>query len=150
MKQFTRIIGAGLLALAALAMIAGDLLAAGRAEAGPFTPTAQKFVLNFDMFAPADLRCDASGEGVRVKSSRDLAGKPVLRVTGNASGADIQCTRADGTRYRVTSNRTAAFTPAAPTEATVTFERGQPAMTTVLRIQGQQDVYDFKSFVRVD
>ncbi|AGT09572.1 hypothetical protein [Paracoccus aminophilus] len=150
MKKLTRIIGAGLLALAALAMIAGDLLAHGRAEAGPFTPTTQKFVLNFDMFAPSDLSCEATGAGVRSKATRDLAGKPVLRVTGNASGADIQCARADGTRYRVTSNRTASFTPSAPTEATVTFERGQPAMTTVLRIQGHEDVYDFKSFVRVD
>lgn len=150
MRKFTRIIGAGLLALAALSMIAGDLFAKGRAEAGPFTPTAEKFILNFDMFAPSDLSCAASGEGVRSKASRDLAGKPVLRVTGNASGAAIECALADGTRYRVTSNHDAVFTPSAPTEATVTFERGQPAMTTVLRIQGRQDVYDFKSFVRVD
>lgn len=150
MRKATRIIGAGLLALAAFAMIAGDLLAAGRAEAGPFTPTAEKFILNFDMFAPAELSCEASGEGVRSRASRDLAGKPVLRVTGNAQAAAIECALPDGTRYRVTSNQHATYTSSAPTEATVTFERGQPAMTTVLRIQGRQDVYDFKSFVRVD
>ncbi len=150
MKKVSRLIGAGLLTLAALAMIAGDLMAGGRAEAGPFTPTSEKFILNFDMFAPMGLSCAASGKGVRSKATRDLAGKPVLRVTGNASGADIECALPDGTRYRVTSNQGASYTPAAPTEATVTFERGQPAMTTVLRIQGRQDVYDFKSFVRVD
>ncbi|MFD2843112.1 hypothetical protein [Paracoccus cavernae] len=74
----------------------------------------------------------------------------MLRVTGKASSADITCALPDGTRYLVTSNRTARFTPSAATEATVTFQRGQPAMTTVLRVQGRRDVYDFKSFVRVD
>lgn len=139
-----RIIATGLAATAA-ALVSGAAV-----FAGPFTPTAEKFVLNFDMFAPADLSCAASGEGVRSKATRDLAGKPVLRVTGKASQADITCALPDGTRYRLTSNRTARFTPSAPTEATVTFQRGQPAMTTVLRIQGRRDVYDFKSFVRVD
>ncbi len=137
-------------ALAAAAALVLAPLGAAPVLAGPFTPTAEKFVLNFDMFAPADLSCAATGEGVRSKATRDLAGKPVLRVTGNASGADITCALPDGTRYRVTSNRGASFTPSAATEATVTFQRGQPAMTTVLRIQGRQDVYDFKSFVRVD
>ncbi len=150
MMQAMRFIRAAGLSLAALTWVAGGLMADGRAEAGPFTPTAQKFILNFDMFAPSDLSCVATGDGVRSKSSRDLAGKPVLRVTGNAAGADIECALPDGTRYRVTSNNDATFTPGAPTEATVTFERGQPAMTTVLRIQGRQDVYDFNSFVRVD
>lgn len=150
MNRLTRIISAALLAFAAIAMVAGDLVTWGRAEAGPFTPTAEKFILNFDMFAPAALSCEATGEGVRTKATRDLAGKPVLRVTGNASGADIQCSLPDGTRYRVLSNRDAEFTPSAPTEATVTFQRDMPAMTTVLRINGRQDVYDFNSFVRVD
>lgn len=149
MKGVMRIMGAVLLALAAIAMVAGDLLA-GRAEAGPFAPTAQKFILNFDMFAPADLACAASGPGVRSRASRDLAGKPVLRVTGNVSAAEILCSRPDGATYRALSNRTADYTPSAPTEATVTFQRGKPAMTTVLRINGRQDAYDFKSFVRVD
>lgn len=149
MTELVRIIGAGLLVLAALAMVAGDLLA-GRAHAGPFTPTAQKLILNFDMFAPSDLRCVASGPGVRSHASRDLAGKPVLRVTGNAAEALIECRRDDGTRYRLTAQHDADFTPSAPTEATVTFVRGKPAMTTVLRIDGRQDAHDFKSFVRVD
>lgn len=144
-----RIIGAVLLALAAFAMVAGDLMA-GRAEAGPFTPTAEKFILNFDMFAPSDLQCEATGPGVRSRATRDLAGKPVLRVTGNASAADILCRLPDGTTYRAISNRKAQYTPSAPTEATVTFQRGRPAMTTVLRIGGRQDAYDFKSFVQVD
>ncbi len=144
MTRRARIIAAGL-----LAPVTGAVLA-GAALAGPFTPTAEKFILNFDMFAPADLSCAASGEGVRSKATRDLAGKPVLRVTGKASSADITCALPDGTRYLVTSNRTARFTPSAATEATVTFQRGQPAMTTVLRVQGRRDVYDFKSFVRVD
>ena len=148
MKRVTRIIAATLLALAVFAMVAGDLLLA--APASVREPQAQRFVLNFDMFAPADLNCQATGPGVRSHASRDLAGKPVLRVTGNAAGATIECARPDGARYRVTSNRTARYTPSAPTEATVTFQRGKPAMTTVLRIHGWQDVHDFKSFVQVD
>ncbi len=151
MKRVTRIIAATLLALAVFAMVAGDLLlAAPPSDPAARAPQAQRFVLNFDMFVPADLNCQASGPGVRSHASRDLAGKPVLRVTGNAAGATIECARPDGARYRVTSNRTARYTASAPTEATVTFQRGKPAMTTVLRIHGWQDVHDFKSFVQVD
>ena len=149
MKAVPRISWATLLVLAALAMGAGDLWA-GRANASPFTPTAQKLILSFDMFAPPDLQCAATGPGVRSHASRDLAGKPVLRVTGNAAQALIECVRGDGARYRLTAQHNADFTPSAPTEATVTFVRGKPAMTTVLRINGRQDAYDFKSFVRVD
>lgn len=144
-----RIIGAALLALAAISMIAGDLMAR-EANGVARSPADQRFILSFDMFAPADLSCEASGPGVVTYASRDLAGKPVLRVTGNAAGADIRCTRPDGTVWRALSNRTAPYTPASPTRATVTFTRGMPAMTTVLRIDGRRDAYDFKSFVRVD
>lgn len=144
-----RIIGAVLLALAAFAMIAGDLMARELAG-GERAPTSQRFILSFDMFAPADLSCEASGPGVVTHASRDLAGKPVLRVTGNAAGAEILCSRPDGTVWRAISNRTAEYTASSPTKATVTFTRGRPAMTTVLRIDGRRDAYDFKSFVRVD
>lgn len=139
-----RIIGAALLTLAAFAMIAGDLMAGER------LPAHQRFILNFDMFAPADMSCAASGPGVASRLSRDLAGKPVLRVTGNAQGADIRCSRPGGDSWRVTANRRAEYTASAPTWATVTFQRDMPAMTTVLRIDGKRDAYDFKSFVRVD
>lgn len=149
MKQVTRIIGAVLLVLAALAMVAGDLLASP-GHAGAERQRFETFVLHFDMFAPPELRCDASGVGVRSRATRDLAGKPVLRVSGNAADADIRCRLPDGPEYKVLSNRDAYYTAAAPTEATVTFVRGKPAMTTVLRIHGMQDVYEFKSFVQVD
>lgn len=149
MNGAMRIIGAVLLALAAFAMIAGDLMAR-ELGGGERAPTSQRFILSFDMFAPADLSCEASGPGVVTYTSRDLAGKPVLRVTGNAAGAEILCSRPDGTVWRAMSNRTAEYTPSSPTKATVTFTRGMPAMTTVLRIDGQRDAYDFKSFVRVD
>lgn len=149
-----RIIGATLLALAAFAMIAGDLMARelkmGDLTGGESAPTSQRFILSFDMFAPADLTCEASGPGVVTYASRNLAGKPVLRVTGNAAGAEILCSRPDGTVWRAISNRTAEYTPSSPTKATVTFTRDMPAMTTVLRIDGKRDAYDFKSFVRVD
>lgn len=149
MKKTMNWIGAALLAAAAVAMIAGDL-AARPAEAGPLTPTPEKFILSFDMFAPGGIDCDATGPGVRTHETRNLAGKPVLRVTGNASAADIRCTLPNGAVYEARSNRSAHFTPSAPTEATVTFQQGLPAMTTVLRTQVREDVYDFKSFVRVD
>lgn len=126
------------------------LLVAGGASAAPLTPTSQRFILNFDMFAPADLSCFASGPGVRSYASRDLAGKPVLRITGHAAAADIRCTRPDGSHYQLTANQRTDYTAVGPTWGTVTFVRGKPAMTTVLRVSGRQDVYDFKSFVQLD
>lgn len=136
----------GLRIITAALALSASAIAAGAGQGDAY----QRLVLRFDMFAPADLRCVATGDGVRSHSSRDLAGKPVLRVTGNAAGADITCSRPDGSHYRLTANQNADYWPNSPTEATVTFVRGKPAMTTVLRIDGRQEVYDFKSFVRVD
>ena len=99
----------------------------------PFAPTAQKFYLNFDMLAPADLSCDATGPGVRVKEMRDLVGKPLLRVTGNAAQASITCSRPDGSRYVTDVNRRQFYNTAEPLRATVSYSRNDDAMTVVLR-----------------
>ena len=143
-------IGLALMAAAAAAMIAGDAFAGE--ESRPFAPTSQKFYLNFDMLAPADLSCDATGPGVRVKQSRDLAGKPVLRVTGNVCDARNTCSRPDGSRYRTDANREQFYNTAEPLRATVTYQRDRDAMTVVLR-RGD-DINDIvevvhKSFLRV-
>ena len=119
-------IGLALMAAAAAAMIAGDAFAGE--ESRPFAPTSQKFYLNFDMLAPADLSCDATGPGVRVKQSRDLAGKP-----GNVWDARITCSRPDGSRYRTDANREQFYNTAEPLRATVTYQRDRDAMTVVLR-----------------
>ena len=123
--------GLALAAMAAGTMIAGAGFAGDPSR--PFAPTSEKFYLNFDMLAPADLSCDATGPGVRVKQSRDLAGKPVLRVTGNARDAQITCSRPDGSRYRTDANREQFYNTAEPLRATVTYSRDKDAMTVVLR-----------------
>lgn len=124
-------IGLALMAAAAAAMIAGDAFAGEPSD--PFAPTGEKFYLNFDMLAPADLTCDATGPGVRVKEMRDLVGKPLLRVTGNARGAQITCSRPDGSRYVTDINRRQFYNTAAPLRATVSYSRNDDAMTVVLR-----------------
>jgi hypothetical protein len=120
----------------ALAAVAAGTMIAGAGFAGdpsrPFAPTSEKFYLNFDMFAPADLSCDATGPGVRVKQTRDLAGKPVLRVTGNARDAQITCSRPDGSRYVTDANREQFYNTAEPLRATVTYSRDRDGMTVVL------------------
>lgn len=123
-------IGLALMAAAAAAMIAGDAFAGDPSR--PFAPTGQKFYLGFDMLAPADLTCDADGPGVRVKQMRDIAGKPVLRLTGNARDAQITCWRPDGSRYVTDANREQFYNTAEPLRATVTFSRDRDAMTVVL------------------
>lgn len=131
MKRWLDRIGIALLAAAALGMIASD--AFGGEPSRPFQPTAQKFYLDFDMFAPPDLSCDAEGPGVRVRQSRDLAGKPVLRVTGNAAQARILCWRPDGSRYATDANREQFYNTAEPVRASVSFARHARAMPVILR-----------------
>lgn len=124
-----RIAHIGLIA-AASAMIAGAVLAGDAAPAE--TRTGQRFYLGFDMLAPADLSCDAQGPGLRVKQTRDLAGKPVLRLTGNAQDAQISCWRPDGSRYATEVNRAPLYTTVGPLWATVSFSFDRDAMTVVL------------------
>ena len=123
-------IGLALMAAAAVAMIAGG--AFGGEDSQPFMPISQKFYLNFDMLAPADMECDADGPGVRVKKMRDIAGKPVLCVTGNAWDAQITCQRPDGSRYTTDANRAQFYNTAEPLRATVTYSRDRDAMTVFL------------------
>lgn len=131
MRRWLDRIGIALLAAAAGSGIAPH--AFGGEPSRPFLPTAQKFYLDFDMFAPADLSCDADGPGVRVHQSRDLAGKPVLRVTGNAAQARIFCWRPDGSRYATDANREQFYNTAEPVRASVSFARGACAMPVILR-----------------
>lgn len=123
-------IGIGLMAAAAAVTIAGGAFAGDPSR--PFAPTGQKFYLGFDMLAPADLSCDADGPGVRVRQMRDIAGKPVLRLTGNARDAQITCWRPDGSRYVTDANREQFYNTAEPLRATVTYSGERDAMTVVL------------------
>ena len=148
MRKVINYIGLGLMSAAAAAMIAGDAFAGE--PSSPFQPTAEKFYLNFDMLAPAALSCDATGPGVRTLATRDLAGKPVLRVTGNAVGAQISCTLPDGTRFSMDANRDPRlYNTMYPTYATVTFQRGAERMTTVLRQNDRIRDVRHGSFLRV-
>ncbi|WP_139221638.1 hypothetical protein [Paracoccus halophilus] len=117
------------LAAWAMALIGGGAFADG---ASATVPTGERFYLNFDMLAPADLSCDATGPGVDARQTRDLAGKPVLRVTGNARGARITCERPDGSRYVTNANRLERDTTVDPIWGTVTYQRDKDAMTVVL------------------
>ena len=93
-------------------------------------PISQKFYLNFDMLAPAVMECDADGPGCGSKM-RDIAGKPVLCVTGNAWDAQITCQRPDGSRYTTDANRAQFYNTAEPLRATVTYSRDRDAIDRV-------------------
>lgn len=120
-------IGLALMAASAAAMIAADAFA-GEASS-PFMPTSQKFYLTFSTFSPTDIQCDAEGPGVRTKVSRNIAGKPVLRVTGNAKDARITCWRSDGSRYTTDANRRVKYNTASPVYAMVFFDEGRDEMS---------------------
>lgn len=149
MKKWMNRIGIGFLAAAVFTMVAGDLLAG---EAAPdFQGTPQKFYLTFDIFSPADIKCDATGPGVRTHMSRNLAGRPILRVTGNAEAAQITCARPDGSRFTTTANRSAYYNTAEPLRATVLFREGLDAMQ-VLLYRGDRETFigtPQRNFVRV-
>lgn len=148
MRKVINYVGLGLMAAAAVAMIAGDAFAGE--SSSPLQPTAEKFYLDFDMLAPAALSCDATGPGVRTKASRDIAGKPVLRVTGNAAQAQISCALPDGTRFTTDVNRDPRlYNTMYPTYATVTYQRGADRMTTVLRQNDRIKDVRHGSFLRV-
>lgn len=137
MKRWMNRIGIGLLAAAVFAMVAGDLLAGEPSH--PTQPTAQKFYLQFSIFAPGDLQCDATGPGVRTKVSRGITGAPLLRITGNAAAAQILCTRADGSRYTTDLNRQLRYNTGGAIRATVTFRPGQDTGSVLVQRDGQQD-----------
>lgn len=88
--RVTRWVGLGLMALAALTMIAGDALAAA--------PKAS-FTLRFDLLSPQPIACTADAPSAVVRSDRDLTGRPILHVTGDLTGARITCTGPDGARW---------------------------------------------------
>lgn len=147
MKKWMNRIGIGLLAAALFAMVAGDLLAGEPSH--PLQGTPQKFYLTFDIFSPADIICDATGPGVRTHLSRNLAGRPILRVTGNAEAAQISCARPDGSRFTTTANKSAFYNTAEPLRATVLFREGLDAMQ-VLLTRGDRDIgTPQRNFVRV-
>jgi len=137
MKKWMNRIGIALMAASAAAMIAGDAFA--QESSSPFTPTSQKFYLEFTIFTPTGMQCKAEGPGVRTKLSRNIAGQPVLRVTGNAKGADISCWLPDGTRYTTDVNRQVKYNTAGAVYATVLFDRGRDDMSIELRRDNQDD-----------
>lgn len=130
MKKWMNRIGLALMAASAAAMIAADAFAGEASD--PFAPTAQKFYLQFSIFTPGDLECDATGQGVRTKRSRGMTGAPLLRITGAASQAHIECWRPDGTRYTTDVNRRVRYGAAAPVRATVMFVPEGDAMSIML------------------
>ncbi|WP_253880033.1 hypothetical protein [Paracoccus aminovorans] len=151
MRKWLNWIGLGLMAAAAASMIAADAMA-GEPSQG-WEPTAQKFYLQFSIFAPGDLTCDATGPGVRTKLSRGITGAPLLRITGNADQAVILCSRPDGSRYTTDLNRTLPYNTAGAIRATVTFQPGQDTGSVLVRRDGESDrlvptVYP-RAFVRV-
>lgn len=107
------------------------------------------FILRFDLLSPPTLNCNADAPEAEVRSSRDLFGKPMLRVFGNARNAIITCTDRDGSRWQTTASRRARYSPAAPTYGTVLYRPGQRA-TAILVETGEHAVIQLKSFVRVD
>lgn len=127
MKSWLNRIGLSLMAASAAAMIAADAFA--EPSTNPFAPTGQKLYLGFSVFAPADLECRADGPGVRTKLSRNIAGKPLLRITGNVKGATITCTGSDGSQYTTDVNRRVRFSASSPVYATVYFNQGSDAMS---------------------
>jgi hypothetical protein len=150
MKKWMNRIGLALMAASAAAMIAADAFAGEPSD--PFAPTAQKFYLEFDMLAPTDINCDADGPGVRTWVTRNIAGKPILRVTGNARDAHIECWRSDGSRYTTTANRELFYNTGEAIRATVSFNRNSDAMTVVLRRGDRERIQKVvhRSFVRVN
>ncbi|MRX50595.1 hypothetical protein GI374_09080 [Paracoccus sp. S-4012] len=83
-------IGVTLLALAAVAMLAGDLMAAPH----------HSWTLRFDLFTPKGVNCEASAPHASVRRGQDLRGMPRITVTGDISTASITCTAPDGSRWR--------------------------------------------------
>lgn len=151
MKPWMNRIAVGLMAASAVAMIAADGFAGEASD--PLQPTGQKFYLQFSIFAPGDLQCDAMGPGVRTKVSRGITGAPLLRITGNAAGAQILCWRDDGSRYTTDLNRRLRYNTNGAIRATVTFRPGQDAGSVLVQRDGEQDrlvptVYP-RAFVRV-
>ncbi len=137
MRKWLNWIGLGLMAAAAASMIAADAFAGEPSD--PLQPTAQKFYLQFSMFAPGDMQCDATGPGVRTKLSRGMTGAPLLRITGNAAGAQILCWRPDGSRYTTDVNRRVRYNTAGAVRATVTFHAGQDAAGVMVQRDGEED-----------
>ena len=151
MKRAVRWIGIGVTAAAAATMLLADMALAGPASISRVgaTGTRDQFVLRFDLLSPGGFSCAADAPGSQVRSGRDLLGRPMIRVFGDARAAVITCTDAEGTRWQATANRTAPYTPAEPTYGTVVYRPGQPAMMTIVEL-GDQTEYQHKTFVRVD
>ncbi len=137
MRKWLNRIGLGLMGAAAVSMIAADAFA-GEPSQG-WEPTAEKFYLQFSIFAPGDLSCDATGPGVRTKLSRGITGAPLLRVTGNVSQAEISCWRPDGSRYTTDLNRRLRYNTSGAIRATVMFSPGQETGAMMVERDGQSD-----------
>lgn len=140
MKRLIRWIGVTIMAAAALTMVMADMvLAAPR----------QDLTVHFDLFSPQGVTCAVEAPGASVRQGRDILGKPLIRILGDAAGAAITCTGPDGARYRLDAQARAPFSPALATWVTVVFRPGQARMLTITE-SGRKTVHDTNSFVRLD
>jgi hypothetical protein len=137
MKTWLNLARAGLMVVGGLC--AGTVAAVAGEPSHGWEPTAQKFYLQFSIFAPGDLQCDATGPGVRSKVTRGITGVPLLRITGNADQAVISCWRPDGSRYTTDLNRTLPYNTSGAIRATVTFQAGQDTGSILVERDGEQD-----------
>ncbi|WP_167626664.1 hypothetical protein [Paracoccus luteus] len=142
MKRAVRWIGIAVTAAAAATMLLADLALAA--------PPVEVYVMRFDLLSPGGLSCTVDAPaGSRVTTSRDLTGKPYIRIWGEPRAAAITCTDPQGVRWQATAQRTARFADFGPTYGIVLYRPGRDAMTTIVQRGDQQDTY-FKTFVRVD
>lgn len=142
MKRVIRWVGLGVAAAAALTMVLADVA---------FAAPRQLLIVKFDFFSPTGISCSAAGQGADIQITRGLTGNPVLRVLGDARGAQIACTLPDGSHWRVVGNQTAPYTPSDATWLTVFVRPGKAAMGGLIEIGTRPfSTYDPKTFVPLD
>lgn len=150
MKRAVRWIGIGITAAAAGTMLFADMALAGPSISRVgVTGTRDQFVLRFDLLSPSGMSCQADAPGSQVRNSRDITGKPMIYIFGDARAARITCTDQSGAEWVATANRTAPYTPAKATYGTVVYRPDQAAMMTIIDL-GNRTEYQHKTFVRVD
>lgn len=151
MKRALRWIGIGVTAAAAGTMLLADLALAAPLSISRVgvTGTRDQFVLRFDLLSPSGLKCRADAPGSQVRESRDITGKQMLYIFGDARAARITCTDPGGVEYAATANRTAPYSPAKATYGTVVYRPDQASMMTIIDL-GNETEYQQKTFVRLD
>lgn len=134
MKRAVRWIGIGITAAAAATMLMADLVLA--APPLPTQGVPQSFELDFDLFVPRDMQCEAVAPDAIVRASRSITGVPHLTIRGIAETAEITCRLADGTTFTTDAHRRIDYDAGRVARATVGFRRGAREMTVVVRDGG--------------